>query len=341
MCKQVQPRILFLLLVLGAPLAVCAQSHERFSVVPGDESGQGALGSWLIDFEFTADVTEAKCYELDFGEKPKSDENNVIRVTPRGSDGVLRSHKYKKPGTYWAVMKAWRLPEGDADREVDCEADLGGLAGPIELTLRIEVLPSGPLTPPPPSVERFSATASDPTIDDEVTWADFTFTAYVTGATSYDLNFGDGDAESGIRPRPAGEAVLRHHHYKKPGVYTAVLTARRSSGKSIELKQQVVVEAPAPVVSEQWPKVRPVATVPPEPAKLDLLPWFLLSAVMIATALSRGWRLTRTDPVTFEATRDRGQVEVTDSTAASDAVSMRVRSEPLKFVISVDKGERQ
>lgn len=338
MFKQTQARILFMLLLLAAPLTVCAQSYERFWVVPGDENGLGGDGSLETVFEFTGDVTEAKCYQIVFGDgdgdRGRHRYQNPEKPQDPGGTAFL-THSYTKAGNYSAVMRAWRLRDGDEDREVNCDGDLSELGAPIELSLQITVRRPAPVRRPPPSVPEFSvrrSNASDIGIDGmEPTWADFSFDAFVKEADSYELDFDDGVIESNLMPSSVGQAVSRHHRYQEPGVYTAVMTARRNQADLVRLERQVSVQKPQPVVSAQWPKVRPVRTVRPEATKPDTLPWLLLAA--IALLLSQRLGMTRGDPGKFETTTERGTLGVIGS---PDAVSMRVRRNEPQIVISDD-----
>ena len=328
--------------------------------MPGDESGPhgfGILETKFVEFEFTADVTDVKCYQLEFGDEQELGDD-VEPKRPTGADGrTVRTHRYTKPGSYTAVMRAWRLSDSDDDREVDCDGDLSELPKPIRLPLEVRVNPPRPVPQPAPSSAQFSVTPSDPTdpiIDDiEVTWADFTFTAHVSQAKSYELAFGDevGDVvvESDIKPNSAGEAVRRHHRYEMPGDYTAVMRAQRNTDELVKMELPVSVHSPAPAaslkqVSVQWPPVRPVVTVPPEPAKSNILLWLLfLAAIAILLSMGRGLTAvsTGTDDIKFEPRSHRGKVTLIDSTTANDAVSMCVHRDEGRPVISVDNGERQ
>ena len=132
MFPQARSQILWLLLGLGAPLTICAQSHERFSVEPGGVDVLRGVGFLETEFKFTADVTDAKCYELDFGD------GVVERNINPGPDGrAVSSHRYTELGRYTAVMKAWRDTECDP-REV-----------PIKLTLEVRVKAPPPGSPTP------------------------------------------------------------------------------------------------------------------------------------------------------------------------------------------------
>ncbi len=325
---------LFTCLLLVLPCLASAQPHERFSVVPGDDSGLVGIGTVLqTDFRFVADVTNAKCYELDYGD------GEVDRGIRPESDGrKVLNHRYKNPGRYWATMTAWRLRAGEAEREVDCANELRDLAEPIALRLRIVVRAAEPGPPPPPSVAIFSAAPSDPDDptagNDEVTWADFTFTAFVTGATRYQLSVDENVTESGITLESSGGAVRHQHRYEKPGVYTAILTAQRGAGEPVELRQKISVTAPAAAVPQQWPRPRSPAVPPVERGDPDMLPWLLLGAVLIAAALSRAASWGQTGLVTFAATTRQGEYAVNASTDAVDAVSIRVQSESPQYVIS-------
>lgn len=313
MCMPARSRIL-LLLLMGTPLTVCAQSeepHARFSVQPSDPGTLYGVGITGEDFKFKADVTGARCYKLDYDDGVKEN----IKPDSAG-EAVVLPHAYKEQRDYFAKMTAWSDP--------DCILDK--ISPDFELRVRVRWPPSDPQ--PPPSFARFTVAPSDP----EVRWADFTFTADVSQAERYKLYFGDG-AESDLEPDSVGEAVVSRYAYAEsdePTMYTATMSAWRNTGEVVEMDLLVSVQPPSPTVAVQFPlPVRPVVTAPREPATSDKLPWVLLVAA-IALLASR-WRLMRANPITFEPTRDRGLPEVIGA-----AVSMRVKHKELQFVISDD-----
>lgn len=148
MCKQARSRLLVLLLVLGAPLIVCAQSQEpraRFSVEPSNPGTLYGVGMQGEPFKFTAYVTGARCYELSFGDDPGTRE----KVLPADDGKGIHIHTYNSSGTYNANMQAWSDP--------DCE--LGELPPVFTLEIRVEAPPPAPqprtivlVQPSPPAV---------------------------------------------------------------------------------------------------------------------------------------------------------------------------------------------
>jgi hypothetical protein len=308
--KQARSRILFSLLVLGAPLIVCAQSAEldaRFSVVPGGPDSKSSVGFTGEDFTFTAYVDGAVRYEVDF-----DDGTGPLHVPGAEAEAVF-DHPYEIEKDYTATLRAFN--------------EAGELIEPV-LTLTISVTRPPVAAQPPPSTAEFSVRPSDP----GVAWADFTFAARVSQAESYKLDFGDDVVASDIEPDLAGEAVRWRHVYKEPKVYSAKMTARRNTGEAVEIELQVSVQAPPPVAAVQWPPVRPLPIVRPEPTKPDILPWLLLAAILLLLLRRSG--LTDADTGTFDVTRDRGRFEVIGS---PNAISMRVRQRKVPwFKISDD-----
>jgi hypothetical protein len=148
MCKQAGSRILFLLLVLGTPLIVCAQSQEpraRFSVEPSDPGTPYGVGIQGEPFKFTADVTGAKCYEFGFGDDPETREE----VLPGDNGKGVHIHNYKDAGTYYAKLQAW------SDR--DCELGEPPPVFTLEIHVKLPAPAPQPRTivlvqPPPPAV---------------------------------------------------------------------------------------------------------------------------------------------------------------------------------------------
>lgn len=148
MCKQAQSRILCFLLVLGAPLSVCAQSeepHASFSVEPSDPGTPFGVGIQGEPFKFTADVAEARCYELGFGGDPEKRET----VLPGDNGKGVYIHTYKDVGTYYVTMQAF------SDR--DCR--LGEPPPVFTLEIQVKAPPAAPqprtivlVQPPPPAV---------------------------------------------------------------------------------------------------------------------------------------------------------------------------------------------
>lgn len=203
----------------------------------------------------------------------------------------------------------------------------------------------------------------------------FTFTAEVPQANCYALDFGDDPPESPtIKPGASGKAEFVHR-YEKPGGYTAVMQAWRTSEcvtevsnlpplKQLSLRirvnpfpaaptvqappppvpvqlpaREIFVQAAPPAVSQQWPPLRPLAPIPArpaEPAESDFLLWLLVVAA-IALLRPGGGGVTAAEGVTFEMTRDRGRGKVNGSPTADEAVALRVswRHEP-QFAVADD-----
>ncbi|MBT8085888.1 MAG: hypothetical protein HKN35_07070 [Woeseia sp.] len=333
MRNELHLKFLILLVVLGAPLLANAQSSLRFSVVPGDESGLIGVGTTNTDFRFSVNAAGALCYQIDFG-----DGNRTASSPPSSTGMALHPHSFARPGRYVATMRAW-WPDADVDFEsVDCSADLSALPAPIELRLQIVVRPPSAIPQPARPTAIFSvalsgpATAADGPSDADA--RDFTFTAFVTGARRYQINYGDGVVEAELSPQSVGDGVIRRHQYEDPGSYLAVLTARSGSGELVELVRQVTVQEPVSIVPVQWPTTRAAPTLPEKGDRSDFLAWLLLLAAIIASLRFGGSSPVPADPLTFEATRDRGRSTVTGGKAASDAVSVRLRTKQPEFEIS-------
>ena len=287
-------------------------SYARFFVEPSDPNTHDDIEFPEADFTFTADVTKAESYELHFGD-------GIVErdIAPDSAGKAIRRHLYEDPRVhtddpevYAAKMKAWR----NTDESVE-----------IELLVSVRPPPA-----PAPSHERFSVEPSDSASRYGVGFPEtnFTFSADVSEAVRYELHFEDGVVvKRDIQPGTGGTAVsFPPHRYETPGRYTALIRAWRVTGELIEHQFQVSVQP---------------ATVPPKPG----IPTWLLVLAAVTILLSTYWGFTAvstgTDLVTFEATLDPGTVRVIGSTTADDAVSMRVRRDAGRVVISMDKGERQ
>ena len=224
--------VLFFLVSLSATLTLYAQDQQpyaRFAVEPSDPGTLYGVGLKSDEFRFTADVSDATCYEVDFND-------GVVQsgIGP-GPDGkAVFSHHYATEQTFTAVMRAWR--------GADCDhAEVH-----VRLPLEVRVVPPPEVPVPPPSYSQFSVEPSRSAPSDaEAPWADFTFTANVSDAESYTLDYGDGAVESDIEPDLAGRA-MRRHVYGASGVYIAKLMAWRNSGESIQSQLLVTVQAPPP-----------------------------------------------------------------------------------------------
>ena len=239
MCQQVRSQVLLLVLALLTPLTVCAQSqkpHERFSVEPSESGILYGTGFVETDFKFTADVTEAVRYELNVGD------GIIHKLTPGLDDKAVHHHRYTDLRNYTAVLNTWR----------------DGTINPIRLELQVLVKPPPSVPHPTPTHARFIVAPSDPDIhyDVEVPWADFTFTADVTDAVRYEMDYGDLVVELDIRPGPDGKAKLRHV-YGEPGSFRAEMKAWRNTGELIENELVVSVQAPPPLPSSAHFSVAP------------------------------------------------------------------------------------
>jgi len=318
MCKKKARSRILLSLLLSAPLTVGAQSEEsraRFSVEPSDSGTLHGVGIAREYFTFRAAATGALCYKLDFGDDAIESDIKPASV----GEVIVRRHPYAEPGDYVAKMTAWSDP--------DC---ISGEITPV-LELKIEVgVPTDPPPPPPPKFARFTVAPSDPSVG----WTNMTFTAKVSQAERYELDFGDGSEPREVLPASDGdnEAVFSHSYAEQQEriVYTATLRARRSTGDIVVIDLLVSVQAPPVTVPAQFPLPGgAVVALPQDPAKSNILLWLLLLGA--SALLVNRWRLMRTNPVTFEATKDRGRLEVIGA-----AVSMRVRHHQPRFVISDD-----
>ncbi len=205
-----------------------------------------APGLLKTEFRFAADVTGASCYELDFGDRVVvecelgdelicTDVDGVECAIQGDNDHeVVCGHYYKRLDNYRAKLKAWR-----------------GTSGPIPLNLNVSVKRPRPVAEPTPSYVSFSAKPSDPETHGNIEFpeADFTFTAYVDDAESYELDFGDGDANvqrniepKFIEPRSKGNGI--RHVYKQPGSYKVIVRAWSNTGDKLENELRVAVPDP-------------------------------------------------------------------------------------------------
>lgn len=405
MGQTIRSRIL-LLLVFGVPVHAYAQSYARFSVEPSDPALQAGIGVPGTEFTFTADVSDAQSYRIEF-----DDGDHVERVIQPGADPeVIVSHSYDRPSRFVAKLIA-RLSSGETielplnvrvepppspaqsreeyarfsvapsdtnnfDDIIYPWADFTFIAevsnaesydvdfgdGIVERNLApgpngraavrhsysepgdykarmnasrdngetVEQVVSVSVTAPPESASHalFSVSPSDPESysDIEFTWADFTFTADVTGATEYELYFGDGEKQL-VTPGTDGKAVVRHV-YQGTGRYDARMTAQRDSGEAIVRPLSITVRAPDPA--------------PSIPEERNWWPWILLAGA-VALLLHTVWTLvtvkTGNHLISFEPRVGTGSVHISGSTAADDPVSMRLRRDPGRVVLSVNAGE--
>ena len=199
----------------------------------------------------------------------------------------------------------------------------------------------------------------------------FTFTAFVAQANCYQLDFDDGNSETLIGGE--GGAVFVHR-YQTPGRFAARMRAWRTDDCSASVSsfpplkelplairvnplpvattvqappppvriilppREIIVQAPLPEDSEQWPASRPVVPVsalPPD-AEPSILPWLLLVAAIALLRPGNG-SVAVAEPVTYEVTRDKGRGKVTGADRANDAVAMRLSwRHAAEFAISGD-----
>ena len=243
------------------------------------------------------------------------------------------------------MLRVWWPRTGEENLAVDCTASVASLADPMVLTLGVVVRAPTVAPPPPPPVAIFSVAPSRASdlINDaiEPTWADFTFSAYVVGATRYQLDYGDGIVERNLREGPAGEGVVRHHRYTNPDTYTAVLTASRASGGDVILRRQITAVAPAAKDAVQWPLSRSSASVVAEDTDSGLIPWLLLFAAVLASLRLHGGTPAQASAISFGGTRDPGRATVQSGDTPRDAVSLRTHTGQATFEISDNAVARQ
>lgn len=276
--------------------------YARFSVSPRQTADQDEIAEAWGDFTFIADVSSAESYEIVFGDGVV--EGNIAP----GPDGrAAVPHRYSKPGEYLARMNALRN-SGET----------------VEQVVGVSVI----APPDLPSQESFfSVTPTDPAIhsDVETPWLDYTFMAEVLDAQNFRFKFGDGSAPV-VLPANDGKAVTRHA-YPRAGRYDALITANPGSSGAVQKTLTITITAPEPV--------------PPKPAARNWWPWILLIAAILAL-LYTIWKLltvkTGTHLVSFEPSLKAGKVSVTDSSAASGSVSMHLRRDPGRLVLSVNDG---
>ncbi|MBT8102155.1 MAG: PKD domain-containing protein [Gammaproteobacteria bacterium] len=269
--------------------------HARFTVLQSDSD------DWA-DFTFIADVSNAESYDVDFGD-------NVIarNIAPDGNGRATLRHRYSSPGDYSAVMNALRNDGATIEQTIQVSATQP--AAPAQRAL-------------------FSVTPSDPeaAANAERPWANFTFTADVTGATQYEFLFGDNQQQV-VTAAADGRGSVRHQ-YTNDGTFDATLMALLDSGDIVTESLQVTVRAPA--------------VTPPAAPKPNWWPWILFALATISLIYSL-YRLliikTGNHLISFEPRMDAVSVRVSGSTAANESVSMRLRRDPGRIALAVNDGE--
>lgn len=174
MCQQARSRILLVLLVLGAPLTVCAQSPEpsaKFSVQPGGPDSKSSVGYPGEVFTFTAEVNDAVRYEVNF-----DDDHDPIS---EAAGTAVFQRTYKKPGDYTAILQAWNaaglsLLEPALTLAISVKERPAAAQPPASVVVEIEV-PVSVQTPPPVVQEQWPKVRlarSEPTVRPEPTKPD-------------------------------------------------------------------------------------------------------------------------------------------------------------------------
>lgn len=278
------------------------EDYARFSVSPSQTDDPGEIAGAWADFTFIADVSNAESYAIDFGDGVV--EGNIA-PGPDGRSAVR--HRYSEPGEYRALMNALRN-SGET----------------VEQAVSVSVV-----APPQRSLQAFffSVTPTDPAVHDDVEspWLDYTFTADVIDAQDFQFEFGDG-SDPVVVPANDGKADMRHV-YPREGQYRALITANPGSGSAVQKTLTITITAPDPVA-------------PPPPPR-NRWPWILLVAA-IAALLYTAWKLltvkTGTHLVSFEPSLKAGKTSVTGSSAAAASVSMHLRRDPGRSVLTVSDG---
>ena len=372
MIRQVRSRVLFPLLMLGMALNVCAQSphpeqpHAKFSVDPSEEGALYGTGIWDTPFTFIADVSDVSHYEIDFGDDTvvacdmrgamRCDEVANAKCTRlEGSDHVVRCvHRYKRWDNYATKLTAIR----DSDQ---------GAQIVLPLDIKLKLAPE-----PTPARVGFSARLSKEIHTDvEFPEADYTFTAYMDDAESYELDFGDKDDPDNRRLNtdpasiePESEDRGIRHVYKRPGSYTAAVKAWSNAGDEVKNELTVVVrEFTEPTVPP--PKAKPiveqpvVVTLPPPPRTWNWL-WGLLLMLAALAVLVGTFVVPTVGPmpppvpvptgspdVTFNTRVGWGRTQVVGSAKPDRAISMRLHAGPMQLniaervVVAQNNGEQR
>ena len=257
MLRQVRLRTLFLLVALGVSFGVCAQSqhpdtpHAKFAV---DTSGPNlfyGVGTRDKDVRFSADVSDASSYELDFGDdvavvcRPGDDpvcgsvKGVQCKLEPNSDHVISCIHRYNNLRKYTVELKAVRTS--------------GETITPLQMLVAVEPPPSVP--EPVTSEVIFSATLSDPEIYKDIVLPekDLTFTAYIDDAESYELDFGDEKENiernidpDRIEPRSGDRGGIRHV-YQRSGNYKAVVKAWSNRGDQVKNEVIVTVRETSPL----------------------------------------------------------------------------------------------
>ncbi len=170
MTETTPTRLLFLLMAFGAQLTANAQTTASFSVEPSEarvSSGFGLLGE---QFTFTAEVPQANCYRLDYGDRDSSG-RPYFDISPGEDGGAVFVHRYAQPGRYTARMRAWRVSSCDetaSSLPPLRELSLGMRVNPIPVAQAVR--PAPPPLPPPVQLPPREIVVELPLPEESVQW---------------------------------------------------------------------------------------------------------------------------------------------------------------------------
>ena len=283
--------------------------QASFYIEPS-EPGIAAGGGNLTDtFTFSGDVTDAKCFELALKDGDSHLESFRSPQTKVAEDGKASfSHRFSEAKRYTAILKAYK--------QQDCDpGPLKRESNQVEFELDVVVRSPRVVQDAPPEFARFSVEPSSPS--DSSQWRNFVFTANVSGATRYDLDFGDGDdsVQNTIRPEGSDKEIRRTYRYRNAGDYPAVLLAARNTGETVEIRQLVSVRRPplppaaaptARIQPSQWPRID-ASPRPQESEESDTLFLLLLLAGTLAALSLLHPGVPATEIVKFVPIADRGR----------------------------------
>lgn len=323
---------LLLSVLAAAAQAQAPTDYARLSLGPSQVGGGGGLGFVGETFTFTAEDPRARCLVLDF-----DDGREPVRTSAEGGRAVL-SRSFSRAKTYRVTLTAYHQRECD-------DPDLLLESSPVQLPLNVVVKPRPILEPAPsPTRAQFLVTQSNP--DDALSWNWYTFTGDVSGARSYDIDFGDGSVLSGLRPVGPGGSVRQRHQYARQGSYAAVLTASRANGETVELRQAVRVTRPAapPVVAQvgaaqprKWPPQVSSARQSAAAAQTDPLFWLLLLAGAVAALRTANVGSSVPDTLRFIPVKDRGSSTIMAPPGNRQLIATRLWwRKPARFRLSDD-----
>lgn len=169
-----------------------------------------------VTFSFAGSTGPIVSYTLDFGDgsAPYSGTDLTISV----------NHTYENPGTYTAILTV----QDAAGRTATDSVVITVLEG---------------------TTASLSASPSNPNAGETVTFILQAQAAPGRSLASWELDYGDGQSESGLVSGPTLD-ITKTHSYAAPGTYEATLTVADNEGYTATSSVEIEVTSPKPSISE-------------------------------------------------------------------------------------------